>query len=140
MAFNFRKALISGIAGGIVLALIQILWLPVSGGVLSLLYPNMPPWSFQLNEAMVRLIAFNFTEGLIFAFVFAIIFSGIPGKGLMKGVNYALILFFINTLVGVGFAYIDSPFPLLFLASQLLIGLVQLLAMGAAVAITHEKV
>jgi hypothetical protein len=76
--------------------------------------------------------AFSLLAGLIFAFTYSALKKGIPGKDLVKGVNYGILLFLLADVTYAMTTFVILAVPSALLVSWALEGLVINIAFGAA--------
>jgi hypothetical protein len=69
-----------------------------------------------------------------------VLYSGIPGKNISKGLNFAVILWLVGTVPGMAITYLSMAVPNLIIASWVFGGLINLLVMGAVLAFVYERV
>ncbi len=77
--------------------------------------------------------------GFAVAFVYAILFKGIPGTGVKKGIFFGLILWLVTRFVGELFFYVMSPIPFMIVIAGWIHGLFVAVLGGAAVAAIYGK-
>jgi hypothetical protein len=46
-------------------------------------------------------------EGILYGLVYSVLYSGIPGKNISKGLNIALILWVVGTIPGMAMTYLS---------------------------------
>jgi len=87
----------------------------------------------------VVLIGGNTLAAIVFALVYAILFNGIPGTGLRKGLVFGLIVWLIGVVPAIFTMYIMMnihPAALLYFLTQ---ALVEYFVYGAAVALVYGR-
>lgn len=77
--------------------------------------------------------------GLMVALAFAILYKGIPGTGIKKGLIFGLILWLITRLAGEIFFYVMSPIPFMLVVAGWLHGLIQGALGGSVIAAIYGK-
>jgi len=63
-------------------------------------------------------------SGLMIALAYAVLYNGIPGTGIKKGLIFGLILWLINRLAGELFFYTMSPIPFMLVVAGWIHGLI----------------
>ena len=95
---NLKKAIIAGICGGIVNVIYSMTictrlitpWLKgVTGEAL---------WKPETGLYLPTMIVFGFAICILWALGYALLYKGIPGTGLMKGVAYGIALWLLGLL------------------------------------------
>ncbi len=103
---NTKKIIISSVVIWIVSVAFGFL---TCGWLFNWVY-QLPPNIWKSPEAMaVNLIWMNLIgllTAIIFASVFALLYKGIPGQGIKKGINYGFIIWLVSALSGM----ITMPF------------------------------
>lgn len=77
---------------------------------------------------------------LQYGLVYSVLYSGIPGKNICKGLNFAVILWLVGTVPGMAITYVSMAVPNPIIASWVFRGLINLLVMGAVLAFVYERV
>lgn len=77
--------------------------------------------------------------GLMVALAYAILYKGIPGSGIKKGVIFGLILWLITRFAGELFFYVMSPIPFMLVIAGWIHGLIQGSLGGLAIAAIYGK-
>ena len=77
--------------------------------------------------------------GFAVAFAYAILFKGIPGSGIKKGIFFGLILWLVTRFVGELFFYVMSPIPFMIVIAGWIHGLFVAVLGGAALAAIYGK-
>lgn len=131
---NWKNGLISGVVGGIVLNVANVLLMLVSGTSdwYSATFPGM--MSFGGAVAMAAsLLAIGLWMGLIYS----VVRESIPGKGIQKGIRYGLMVWLLAgtmwPIMMMGFA------PAYVWLIEIVDGLVGYMVTGTVVALVYEK-
>ncbi len=140
---NVKKGVVAGFFAGIAMRLSGIV---IFGAILG------EPWNsiedfklskivlFNIWDAQIQIWVLTIAEGILYGLVYSVLYSGIPGKNVNKGLIFAVILWIIVTVPNI----VDISIPALINASWLYIsvfgGLINLLVMGAVLAFVYEKV
>jgi len=98
MEINWKKLLIAGVIGGIIniiysVAVCTNLILPFLETITGPEY-----WSANTPEHIAVMALFSIFACIIWAFGFALFFKSIPGSGIIKGLSYGFLLWFIGIL------------------------------------------
>ena len=133
---NFKKGIIAGLIAGIVILIVGM----TSGYLFGTDYEKTPElWKHMTGNWYYTMIAVDFIEGILYGLVFTVVYTGIPGNGWKKGLNYGLILWIVATIPGMLMTYITMTVPDMIVASWLFGGLISLVIAGPAIAIVHDK-
>jgi hypothetical protein len=88
--------------------------------------PNPPGMMFYAVSLLFSLIS-----GLIFAWAYSVADGYVPGKGMMKGLNFGIYLFLLTTVTGSLSMYLTLALPLALIISWAVQGLAVFLLWGA---------
>lgn len=78
-------------------------------------------------------------SGLMVALAYAVLYKGIPGTGIQKGLIFGLILWLVARFAGEIFFYVMSPIPFMLVIAGWLHGLIQGALGGIAIAAIYGK-
>jgi hypothetical protein len=78
-------------------------------------------------------------SGLMVALAYAILYKGIPGTGIKRGLIFGLILWLITRLAGELFFYAMSPIPFMLVVAGWIHGLIVGVLGGSAIAAIYGK-
>lgn len=138
-----KKGVIAGFSAGIAMVLSGIVvWGTTQNYLMpfyivsSSLWKPMEPLEIWLAQVWVLTIF----EGILYGVVYSILYTGIPGKNIKRGLIYAVILWLVGTVPGMAITYLSMNVPSEIIASWLFGGLINLLVMGAVLAFVYEKV
>jgi hypothetical protein len=81
----------------------------------------------------------NIFSGLMIALVFAVIYRGIPGTGLKKGLIYGFLLWLIARFAGEFFMYTLMPYSFMLVVAGWLHGICGMLLGGILIAAIYGK-
>ncbi len=132
------RGILAGVSFGIIGEIFG--WLVY--GVLFMQYVNEVQHIWRPMESSFMRIGMPLVDilsGLTVAFAFAILFKGIPGSGIKKGINFGLILWLITRFAGELFFYVMSPVPFIIVVAGWIHGLFVAVLGGAAVAAIYGK-
>ncbi len=133
---NVKKGVVAGFFAGIAMRLSGIV---IFGAILE------EPWNsiehfnlvlFNIWGAQIQIWVLTIAGGILYGLVYSVLYSGIPGKNVKKGLIFAVILWIIVTVPNI--ADISKLPPMN--ASWLFGGLMNLLVMGAVLAFAYEKI
>jgi hypothetical protein len=134
---NWKKGIIAGLVAGVVILIIGNL----SGFLFAVDYTKTPElWKPMTGNWLYNMIAIDFVEGIIYGIVFTLIYSGIPGNGWKKGLNYGLIVWLVATVPGMLMTYFTMAVPDMIVVSWTVGGLISLVIAGPVIAIIHDKI
>lgn len=125
--------------------MIRYIFVSLAGGVLFGLMDgliNANPWATRLLEVYKPLaksainvpagIAIDLAYGFILAGIFLLLYASLPGEaGLMKGVSFALLVWFCRVVMAVASTWLMFTVPVQTLFYQLITGLGEMLVLDA---------
>jgi hypothetical protein len=139
---NLKKGVVAGFLGGIAMAVMDIVVWSIGQGYLMPFYTaSAPVWKPMepLSAWLAQMWAVTIAEGMLFGLVYSVLYDGIPGKNINRGVNYGVIIWLVGTVPGMAMTYLSMAVPTPIVASWLFGGLIDLLAMGAVLAYVYER-
>ena len=98
MDINWKKLIIAGVIGGIINIIYSV------AVCTNLIIPYLEPitgsdyWITSTPEHIAIMAVFSICACIIWAFGFALFYKSIPGSGLVKGLSYGFLLWFIAIL------------------------------------------
>jgi hypothetical protein len=140
---NVTKGVAAGFSAGIAMVLSGIVVWGVTQGYLMPFYEaSAAVWKPMepLNLWLAQMWALTIAEGILYGLVYSVLYSGIPGKNVNKGLTFAVILWLVGTVPGMAITYLSMAVPTPIIASWLFGGLINLFVMGAVLAIVYERV
>lgn len=105
-------------------------------------------WTLEANqiwrpmdslETQIGIPLADISSGLTVAFAYSVLYKGIPGAGLKKGLVFGLILWLIMSFAGKMFFYASSPIPFMLLVAGWLHGLIVMSLGGVVIAAIYGK-
>lgn len=141
---DIKKGVVAGLLAGIAMVVADMAVWGVTQGYLMPLYQAsaalwkpMEPLSAWLAWYLSHLVA----DGILFGLVYSVLYDGIPGKNnLNRGLNYGVILWLVGIVPGMAITYLMMAVPTPIIASWLFGGLIDMLVMGAVLAIVYERI
>jgi len=140
---NVKKGVVAGLLAGIAMVLMDSIVWSVTQGYLAPLYAaSAPVWKPMepMSVWLAQMWTLTISEGVLFGLVYSVLYNGIPGKNINRGLIYGVIIWLVGIVPGMGFTYISMAVPTPIIASWLFGGLIDLLVMGAVLAFVYEKV
>src|SRR3990170_2566365 len=134
--------ILRGILGGISFGIIGEIFGFLIYGVLFMKWSEQASQLWRPMESLHWRIGMPLADifsGLMVALAYAILYKGIPGTGIKKGLIFGLILWLITRLAGELFFYVISPIPLMLVIAGWIHGLIVGAAGGMAVAAIYGK-
>ena len=133
---------VRGIIGGVAFGIVNWLFGGVFYGLLfnKWILMNASLWRHMESPLMqwgVPLV--SILSGVLIALVFAVLYKGIPGIGLTKGLVYGFLLWLITRLAGELFMYVVMPYPFMLVVAGWLHGMCGMLLGGALIATIYGK-
>lgn len=133
------------IGAGAVVWVVSTAWGWLTCGWLFNWVYQIPPIIWKAPEAMMTPgnTAYSLIVGLIgailFVLVFAVLYSGIPGTGVKKGLIYGFLMWLVGTVAGIGtlpaYMTIASAVVVYWIIGFLVVGLIK----GAIVGAMYKK-
>lgn len=137
---NVKKGVIAGFAAGVVMVISNIvIWSATQGYITPLYESSAPLWKPMEIAWFEQMWALTIAEGVLYGLVYSVLYDGIPGKNVNKGLIFAVIIWLVGTVPGMAITYITIAIPTPIIFSWLFGGLINLLVMGAALAFVYEK-
>lgn len=134
--------ILRGILSGIAFGIIGEIFGFIIYGVLFMKWISESHQVWRPMESMHMRIGMPLADifgGLMVALAFAILYKGIPGTGIKKGLIFGLILWLITRLAGELFFYVMSPIPFMLVIAGWIHGLIVGATGGMAVAVIYGK-
>jgi len=130
------------IIGGLLAAIVIIIMGMVFGAMSSDMYKMSPKilWKPMGGDWFTKMIIFDIVSGLILAYVFSIIKGALPGAGLVKGISFGLIIFFVGTFLGLTMTYLTMAVRTKLIAVWSLNSLINYLLAGLIFELVEEKI
>jgi hypothetical protein len=140
---DIKKGVAAGFLAGIAMVLTGIVVWGMTQSYLMPLYETsaqiwkpMQPLSTWLAQTWILTLA----EGILYGLVYSVLYNGIPGKDIMKGINFAVILWLIGTVPGMAITYHSMAVPTMIIVSWTFGGIINLFVMGAVLAFVYERI
>ncbi len=141
---DIKKGVAAGFLGGIAMVIADMaVWGAAQGYLMPLyqasaaVWKPMEPLSAWLAWYLFLLVA----DGILFGIVYSVLYNGIPGKNnLNRGLNYGVILWLVGIVPGMAVTYLMMAVPTPIIVSWLFGGLIDVLVMGAVLAVVYERV
>lgn len=133
---------VRGIIGGIVFGIVDWLlgglfygflfnkWIMMNASLWRPMESPLMQWGMPLVDIL---------SGMLIALVFAVIYKGIPGTGVKKGIIYGFLLWLITRLAGELFMYVLMPYSFMLVVAGWLHGICGMLLGGALIAAIYGK-
>jgi len=133
-----KKIIIGGLLAGVVIVIMGM----VFGALSADMYKLSPKvlWKPMGGDWFTKMVIFDFVTGLILAYVFSIIKSSLPGKGLMKGISFGLMIFTVGTFLGLTMTYLTMAIRTKMIVVWALNGLINYVLAGLIFEIIDEKI
>jgi len=125
---GWKKLLLWGFLTGVLFIILDIVSAVVQLPLLSP-YASLPVWKSPPETTLGML--FDIVNGLLLVGVYALIVKSIPGKGLMKGFYYGLIVGVFRTIMGAFSTYVMYAVPAEVVVWGAVLGLLEAAALGA---------
>jgi len=134
--------ILRGFLGGIAFGVIGEIFGWVIYGLLFMKWTEQVSQLWRPMESLYWRVGMPLADifcGLMIALSYAILYKGIPGTGLKKGLIFGLILWLITRLAGELFWYTMSPIPFMLVVAGWLHGLIAMSLGGIAIAAIYGK-
>lgn len=139
---NIKRFLVSGIVIWMVNSVIGCLTCGKYFNWVYQLPPNIwkKPCEIMFIENMTGAYLFSLFGALAFVLVFVILYKGIPGRGVGKGISYGFLMWFVGALIGIGSMTFYMKISIVVISYWIVLALVMSLIDGIiAGAIYKEK-
>jgi hypothetical protein len=140
---NAKKGVVAGFSAGIAMVLSGIVvWGTTQGYLMPQYEASATLWKPMepLSMWLAQMWALTILEVILYGLVYSVLYNGIPGKNISKGLNFAVILWFVGTIPGMAMTYLSMTVPNPIIASWVFGGLINLLVMGAVLAFVYERI
>ncbi len=140
---DIKKGIVAGFIAGIAMVLAgMVIWGVTQNYLMPLYEASAAVWKPMepLGMWLAQMWALTVAEGMLYGLVYSVLYSGVPGDGVKKGLNFAILLWLIGTVPGMAITYHSMAVPTPIIASWLFGGLINLLVMGAVLALVYEKI
>lgn len=134
--------ILRGILGGIAYGVIGEIFGFLIYGVLFMKWIDQTSQLWRPMDGLHMRVGMPLTDifsGIMIALGFALLYRGIPGEGIKKGLIFGLILWLITRLAGELFFYSMSPIPFMLVVAGWLHGLLVMSLGGMAIAAVFGK-
>jgi hypothetical protein len=134
--------MIRGILGGIAFGIIGELFGWLVYGALFATWSQQASHLWRPMDSLYWRLGMPLADifsGLMVSLAYAILYKGIPGEGLKKGLIFGLILWLVTRLAGELFYYVMSPIPFMLVVAGWLHGLLVAALGGIALAAIYGK-
>lgn len=134
--------ILRGILGGVAFGIIGEIFGYLIYGVLFAKWSEQASQLWRPMESLHWRIGMPLADifsGLMISLGYALLYKGIPGAGLMKGLTFGLILWLITRFAGELFWYVMSPIPFMLVVAGWLHGLIVSVLGGVVIAAVYGK-
>ncbi|MFC1767266.1 hypothetical protein ACFLZ2_01765 [Candidatus Margulisiibacteriota bacterium] len=97
-------------------------------------------WKPMTGTWAIKMVAYNFVSAFIFAHVFSMIGSVVPGKGYQKGLVFGLLIFLVGPFLGLSMTYITMAIRAKLVFMWALNNLVAYLLAGITFQLIEERI
>lgn len=107
---NIKKGLAAGFLGGIAMVVMDIVVWSAGQGYLTPFYAaSAPVWKPMepLSAWLAQMCVLTIAEGILFGLVYSVLYDGLPGKNINRGLNYGVIIWLVGTVPGMAMTYIS---------------------------------
>jgi hypothetical protein len=131
---EWKKGLVAGIITGILIIILEFLLMVIPGYSewYMVTFPQM-----MSPAGMITGPASSFIMGIIMGLIYAMINRSIPGKGLMKGINYGIMVWLLSSLMWP--IMMMSFAPVYMWITELASGLIIYSIVGAVISFIYGK-
>ncbi len=139
---DIKKGVVAGFLAGIAMVIADMaVWGATQGYLLPLYQASAAVWKPMepLSIWLAQMWAVTIADGILFGIVYSVLYNGIPGKNINKGLNYGVILWLVGNVPGMAVTYLMMAVPTPIVASWLFGGLIDVLVMGAVLAVVYER-
>lgn len=133
---NWQKVFIATALSGVTFALISIFL----NYLFSSLYLTTPAiWRTVTGVWLLGMVVYYFLFALFFVLVYALLYTGIPNTGLLKGITYGFLVFLLLGLKSFAVNYISTTLPLDLILIWVIGLAINLLVMGVICGLIYQK-
>jgi hypothetical protein len=131
---EWKKGLVAGIIAGILIIILEFLLMAI---------PGYTEWFIETFPQMMTPLsmitgpASSFIMGIIMGLIYAMINRSIPGKGLMKGINYGIMVWLLADIMWP--IMMMSFAPVYMWITELVSGLIFYSIVGAVISFIYGK-
>ncbi len=139
---NLKKGVVAGFLAGIAMVIADMLvWGATQGYLMPLYTASAAVWKPMepLGTWLAWYLSLLVAEGILFGLVYSALYDGLPGKNINRGLNYGVIIWLVGTVPGMAATYLMMAVPTPIVASWLFGGLLDVLVMGAVLAVVYER-
>ncbi len=137
---NVKKGVVAGFSAGIIMVLSGIVVWGITQNYLNPIYEKSAAlWKPMGSGWLEATWALTIAEGVLFGLVYSLLYAGIPGKYIHKGIIFGAIVWLVGTVPGMAITYLTMAVPDPIITSWLFGGLINLIIMGAALGFVYEK-
>jgi hypothetical protein len=99
-----KKIIVGGILAGLIIIVMGMVFGAISADMYKM--SSKALWKPMGGDWFTQMVLFDIFTGLILAYVFSIVKSGVPASGLTKGVIFGLLAFLIGPFLGLFMTYL----------------------------------
>lgn len=140
---NFSRVIWAGVAINFVSFIVGGGSYFLFGGVFNLEPTNIWKWTpamgFNIPVSWPILFLMNIVLAIAFAWVFALLYKGIPGKGVRKGVNFGLLAWLIGVIPPMTTLFLMTNMAFLAIIYFTIQGLVEWVVYGSVIAAIYKE-
>jgi hypothetical protein len=134
---NIGRFLLAGLVAS-VLFLVLDMALGMAGGLVATKLFGLPATQPPGIEKKMRLaLLFELINGFMLALIFALIQTGLPGQGWVKGLSYGLIVWGLRVVMWAFSTYMMTDMSPILIGINVVTGLVEVLVLGVAIALLY---
>jgi len=140
---DIKKGVVAGLLAGIAMVIADMaVWGATQGYLMPLYQASAAVWKPMepMSAWLARYLSLLVAEGILFGLVYSVLYNGIPGTKINKGLNYGVILWLVGIVPGMAITYLMMAVPTPIIASWLFGGLIDMLVLGAVLAYVYERV
>ncbi len=133
---KIRKIIKSSIVIGILFIIFDMVT-AISISPIFSYYSDLPIWKNPPN--IVAGIVFDLINGFILVTIYSIIYNGIPGLGLKKGLNYGIMIAFFRVVMSSFSAIVMYNIPLTIIVADLIANYFEIVILCILLSLIYEK-
>lgn len=135
---NVKRLVVAGIVAS-VLFLVLDAALGTAGGFIGAQVLGLPVEQPPGFEAKVKYgLTFELINGFMMAIIYAVIHPSLPGQGWKKGISYGLLVWGLRVVMGAFSTYMMTTMPPILIVITVVMGLIEVLILGIAIAVIYR--
>ena len=134
---NWKRFVIAGFVASILFLLLDAIFGMLSGIIGQQVFgiPASQPDSAKMTAGVL----FELVNGFILALIYAVIYTALPGKGWLKGISYALIVWGLRVVMWAFSTYMMTNMSPVLISITVVTGLIEMLVICIVIAAIYKE-